>query len=158
MLSAAARLPQVRTEACISLQASWEWSKVWTVWTIFGELKVPIKKRIIVRRSVRSMFGEQTFAKLRTGCSAVARRRPASFGDLRPQDRVHKPQPFWRERRAEAVSNAAVCPSAYQPNALPLGHTGSHFRLDSDDCGFICAGVNFVGGYKWHALFYLSFL
>ena len=27
-------------------------------------------------------------------------------------------------------------------------------RLDSNDCGFICAGVNFVGGYKWHALFY----
>ena len=32
------------------------------------------------------------------------------------------------------------------------------FRLDSNDCGFICAGVNFVGGYKWHALFYLSCL
>ena len=32
------------------------------------------------------------------------------------------------------------------------------FRLDSNDRGFICAGVNFVGGYKWHALFYLSCL
>ena len=31
------------------------------------------------------------------------------------------------------------------------------FRLDSNDCGFICAGVKFVGGYKWHALFYLLF-
>ena len=30
---------------------------------------------------------------------------------------------FWRERRAVAVSNRG--PSAYQPNALPLGHTGS---------------------------------
>ena len=30
------------------------------------------------------------------------------------------------------------------------------FRLDSNDLGFICAGVNFVGDYKWHALFYLS--
>ena len=29
--------------------------------------KRSIKKRIIVRRSVRSMFGEQTFAQLRTG-------------------------------------------------------------------------------------------
>ena len=29
----------------------------------------------------------------------------------------------WRERRAEAVSNWG--PSAYQPNALPLGQTGS---------------------------------
>ena len=30
---------------------------------------------------------------------------------------------FWRERRAEANSNRG--PSAYQPNALPLGQTGS---------------------------------
>ena len=30
---------------------------------------------------------------------------------------------FLRERRAEAVSNRG--PSAYQPNALPLGQTGS---------------------------------
>ena len=29
---------------------------------------------------------------------------------------------FWREMRAEAVSNQG--PSAYQPNALPLGQTG----------------------------------
>ena len=39
------------------------------------------------------------------------------------QDSVHKPQAFWRERRAEAVLNRG--PSAYQPNALPLGQTGS---------------------------------
>ena len=39
---------------------------------------------------------------------------------------VHKPQPFRRERRAEAVSNRG--PSAYQPNALPIGQTGSQFR------------------------------
>ena len=32
---------------------------------------------------------------------------------------------FWRERRAEAVLNRG--PSAYQPNALPLGQTGSLF-------------------------------
>ena len=31
---------------------------------------------------------------------------------------------FWSERTAEANSNR--CPSAYQPNALPLGQTGSH--------------------------------
>ena len=31
-------------------------------------------------------------------------------------------------------------------------------HLDSTDCGFICACVNFVGGYKWHTLFYLSCL
>ena len=30
---------------------------------------------------------------------------------------------FWKERRAEADSNRG--PSAYQPNALPLGQTGS---------------------------------
>ena len=43
--------------------------------------------------------------------------------DGQSQDNVHKPQPFWRERRAEAVSNRG--PSAYQPDALPLGQTGS---------------------------------
>ena len=32
---------------------------------------------------------------------------------------------FWRERRAEADSNSG--PSAYQPNALPLGQTGSSY-------------------------------
>ena len=45
---------------------------------------------------------------------------------------VHKP-PFWRERRAEEVSNRG--PSAYQPNALPLGQTGSQFLYcDSPYC------------------------
>ena len=46
--------------------------------------------------------------------------------DVQSQDSVHKPQPFWRERRAEAVSNRG--PSAYQPNALPLGQTGSQYN------------------------------
>ena len=49
------------------------------------------------------------------------------------QDSVHKPQPFSRERRTEAVSNRG--PSAYQPNALPLGQTGSHYsHRDRPDC------------------------
>ena len=39
---------------------------------------------------------------------------------------VSKDHNFWRERRAEAVSNRG--PSAYQPNALPLGQTGSLTR------------------------------
>ena len=43
--------------------------------------------------------------------------------DSKSQDSVHKPQPFWRERKPEAVSNRG--PSAYQPNALPIGQTGS---------------------------------
>ena len=43
------------------------------------------------------------------------------------QDSVHKPQPFWRERRAEVVWNWG--PSAYQPNALPSGQTGSLIRI-----------------------------
>ena len=38
---------------------------------------------------------------------------------------------FWRERRAEAVSNRG--PSAYQPTALPLGQTGSHLHLVPPD-------------------------
>ena len=40
---------------------------------------------------------------------------------------------FWRERRADADSNRG--PSAYQPNALPLGQTGS-LQLTDCDCTF----------------------
>ena len=47
-------------------------------------------------------------------------------GQSHKQDSVHRPQPFWRERRAEADSNRG--PSAYQPNALLLGQTGSRSR------------------------------
>ena len=46
---------------------------------------------------------------------------------------------LWRERRAEADSNRG--PSAYQPNALPLGQTGS--RLQSfGTFSFIGVSVN----------------
>ena len=49
------------------------------------------------------------------------------------RDKVTRPCPqnhnFWRERRAEAVSNRG--PSAYQPTALPLGQTGSQNLLCS---------------------------
>ena len=38
------------------------------------------------------------------------------------------PQTFRKERRAEAVSSRG--PSAYQPNALPLGQTGSRIELN----------------------------
>ena len=60
---------------------------------------------------------------------------------------VHKPQPFWRERRAEAVSNRG--PSAYQPNALPLGQTGSQTnfqvtRLITLKYGRVLCDWNFV--------------
>ena len=37
------------------------------------------------------------------------------------QDSVHEPQSFWRERRAEAVSNRG----SFRLLALPLGQTGS---------------------------------
>ena len=40
------------------------------------------------------------------------------------QKTVSTDHDFWRERRAEADSNRGR-PSAYQPNALPLGQTGS---------------------------------
>ena len=40
---------------------------------------------------------------------------------------------FWRERRAEADSNRG--PSAYQPNALPLGQTGAlHIKGSKERC------------------------
>ena len=46
------------------------------------------------------------------------------------RDKVTKQCPqtttFWRERKAEAVSNRGS--SASQPNALPLGQTGSLYK------------------------------
>ena len=50
-----------------------------------------------------------------------------SDGQIKSQDSIHKPHPFGRERRAEAVSNRG--PSAYQLNDLPLGQTGSRGSL-----------------------------
>ena len=41
------------------------------------------------------------------------------------QDSVRKPQPFWREGRAEKELSRG--PSAYQPNTLPLGQTSSQY-------------------------------
>ena len=75
MLSAA-RLPQVRAEACISLQASWEQVNSSNCPNHVRRTKSSIKKRIIVRRTVRSMFGEQTFAQLRTGFATCDLSRP----------------------------------------------------------------------------------
>ena len=46
-----------------------------------------------------------------------------SLWGTKSQDCVHKPQPFWREWRAKVESSWG--PSAYQPNALPLGQAGS---------------------------------
>ena len=60
-------MPQVRAEACISLQASWEQVFSSNCPNYVRRTKSSIKKRIIVRRTVRSMFGEQTFSQLRTG-------------------------------------------------------------------------------------------
>ena len=52
---------------------------------MFGELKVQFKKRIIVRRTVRSMFGEQTFAQLRTGLRRSSRKSSATRSCQRVQ-------------------------------------------------------------------------
>ena len=59
-------LLQVRAEACISLQASWEWSSLDSLNHI-RRTKSSIKKRIIVCQSVWSMFGEQTCAPVKNG-------------------------------------------------------------------------------------------
>ena len=60
-------LPQVHTEACISLQASWEPVNSSNCPKHVRQTKSSIKKQIIVRRNVQSMFGEQTFVQLKTG-------------------------------------------------------------------------------------------
>ena len=54
---------------------------------------------------------------------------------------VHKPQPFWREKRAEVVSYWG--PSAYQPNALLLGQTGSPFELENGTYFYLSYGTSF---------------
>ena len=41
------------------------------------------------------------------------------------QDSVHKPPFFLKRKESRSGSNRG--PSAYQPSALPLGHTGSRF-------------------------------
>ena len=63
------------------------------------------------------------------------------------------------------LSRTGLCRSVAGPAAVCLegghGHGALHtpsiafrhfppkeFRIDSNDCGFICAGVNVVGGYK----------
>ena len=68
MLSAA-RLPQVLGPKLASHYKPVENEvKVWTCPNHIRRTKSEsIKKRIIVSRSVRSMFGEQTFAQLRNG-------------------------------------------------------------------------------------------
>ena len=67
--------------------------------------------------------------------------------DGQSQDSVHKPQPFWRERRAEAVSNRS--PPAYQPNALPLGQTGSQGRRPGTGAFYCRAGLFTPPGTQW---------
>ena len=62
------------------------------------------------------------------------------------QDSVHKPQPFSRERRTEAVSNRG--PSAYQPNALPLGQTGLLPTVSAWTCVYINVYVHGFCGRK----------
>ena len=47
------------------------------------------------------------------------------------RDTVHKTTIF-EEKRKESRSGSNQGPSAYQPSALPLGHTGSQVRLLSD--------------------------
>ena len=56
----------------------------------------------------------------------------------------HKPQPFWRERRSEAVSNEGL--SAYHPNALPLGRKRDVFYCDDlyKNCGLKKKSIMFI--------------
>ena len=65
------------------------------------------------------------------------------------QDSVQRPQ-FFMRKRAEADSNRG--PSAYQPDALPLGQTGSHiyqpvsiYQLRNSDFFIFLSGQQLVG-------------
>ena len=70
--------------------------------------KSSVKKRIIVRRSVRSMFGEQTFAQLRTGLTFITARNTRFHSDGRwiPVHRVF--YSFLKLRRSVVVAGS-VC-------------------------------------------------
>ena len=63
----AACLPQVRAEACISVQASWEQVNSSNCPNHVWQTKSSFKKQIIVHWTDQRMFGEQTFAQLRMG-------------------------------------------------------------------------------------------
>ena len=88
-------------------------------------------------------------------------------------------QIWWRHWRGTLYLHAAVYRHSTlqkvrvlrrlwkQPSAKAHTHKhGAHlllvkkkeFQLSSNDCGFICAGVNFVSSYKWHTLFYELFV
>ena len=57
---------------------------------------------------------------------------------------------FWRERRAEADSNRG--PSAYQPNALPLGQTGSQVYKFSSVLLYVHRNRRFIrDGSPWRS-------
>ena len=60
---------------------------------------------------------------------------------------------FWRERSAKADLNRG--PSAYQPNALPLGQTGSHCAVWLQYTLDLAALFNFFPGGNLAALFNL---
>ena len=61
------------------------------------------------------------------------------------RDGVHKPQ-FLKRKESRSGSNRG--PSAYQPSALPLGHTGSYpvlssrgIEIDSKACAVVILGL-----------------
>ena len=63
-------------------------------------------------------------------------------------------------RYYDCSSNLAPKHAREQENASTTGNKKKRekkreeFRLDSNDCGFICTGVYFVGGYKWHLVLF----
>ena len=48
----------------------------------------------------------------------------------------------------DCISNLAPKHARKHQTNPPRVKKREEFRLDSNDCGFLCAGVNFVGGYK----------
>ena len=46
-----------------------------------------------------------------------------------------------------------ACKHETHPPRVKKKKKRKKFRFDSNDCGFVCAGVNFVGDYKRHVLF-----
>ena len=62
--------------------------------------------------------------------------------DKKSQDSVHRPQTL---KRKETAADSNRGPSAYQPNALLLGHTGSFFLSRYAHC-LLYTGLRWEGG------------
>ena len=75
--------------------------------------------------------------------------RPLKGHSLSPRScPATRSAPSERFRYYDCRSNLAPKKHVSTRRIHPGSKTKKKFRLDSNECGFICAGANFAGGYK----------